>query len=417
MVLRVGLLGLGQPLSGARDQGSAARGRALIEGENQFIRHVNHLGAHSHGRIGGVLRFRAPGRVNLIGEHVDYAGGLALPVALEQGVELQGTSTDDGVVRLASAAFSGAAVVDLSDIEADQKGWARFVAAVVAELVDYGIRVRGFAGELTSDLPAGSGLSSSAALEVCVAGALAHEAGVELAGMELALLAQRAENRSGIPCGIMDQAASALGRRDHAVLLDCATLDNRLVPMPDGIAIAVVGSGVRRRLAETGYAERRREVEHVLALVSEEERSHGEEVALRAGRAAGLDERELRRLRHVVTESERVRAVVREFERPEGPDLDELGRLFAAGHASLRDDFEVSVPEIDLLVDIAVEEGAIAARMTGGGFGGSIVALAPTAIVGDLAERVVGRYASQGGLTASVLLSAAGEGASLVGSL
>lgn len=362
-----------------------------------------------------MLHFRAPGRVNLIGEHVDYAGGLVLPVALEQGVDLVGTTTDDGVVRLTSASINGEAVVDLHDDHDGHEGWARYVAAVVAELHAHGIAVRGFEGELASDLPAGSGLSSSAALEVCVAGALAHEAGVELAGMELALLAQRAENRTGVPCGIMDQAASALGHRGNAVLLDCATLDHRLVPMPAGIAIAVIDSGVRRRLEDTGYAERRREVERGLAVVSADQRAEGAESAVRAAQLAGLPEPELRRLRHVITETERVRGVVRELERPDGPDLDELGRLFADGHASLRDDFEVSVPELDLLVELALEEGAIAARMTGGGFGGSIVALASSETVAEVAERVSRRFGAQRGRSARVLLSEAGDGAGLVG--
>lgn len=361
-----------------------------------------------------VLRFRAPGRVNLIGDHVDYVGGLVLPVALEQAVELRGEATDDGIVRLASASFSGEAVVDLRNPVEGQEGWVRYVVAVIEELADHSIDVRGFEGELTSDLPSGSGLSSSAALEVCVAGALAFAAGVELAGMELALLAQRAENRVGIPCGIMDQAASALGRRGHALLLDCATLDHRLVSIPDAIGIAVIDSGVRRRLEESGYAARRREVEHALAVVQPEAGSHDVEASLRAGTAAGLDGRELRRLRHVLTESERVRAVAQELERPGGPDIDELGRLFASGHASLRDDFEVSVPEIDRLVELAMEEGAIAARMTGGGFGGAIVVLAPASSVARVAERVSNRYSAECGRTAAVLLSAAGDGAGLI---
>ena len=255
--------------------------------------------------------------------------------------------------------------------------------------------VTGFEGTIDSDLPAGSGLSSSAALEVAVAGALVAASGGELGGLDLALLGQSAEHRAvGVPCGIMDQAASVLGLTGHAVLLDCGSLEHRAVPLPAGIALFIIDSGVRRRLEDSAYAERRAEVEAALALLPAGAARGEPEATLDLAARMGIDGIPLRRLRHVVTEHARVVAVVAALEHTGGADLGDLGRLFDEGHASLRDDFEVSVPELDLLVELAREEGAIAARMTGGGFGGAIVALAPVDRAAVLAAVVGERYSA-----------------------
>ena len=245
-------------------------------------------------------------------------GGLALPAAIDLGVTLSVEPADALSI-----------VSDAGDLSAS-------VAAVVAELGE----VQPCRGVLTSTLPLGAGLSSSAAVHVVLTLALGG-----LEGLELALAAQRAEQRAlGVPSGILDQAASALGREGHAVLLDFATLAFQHVPLPDGLAIVVVDSGVPRRNAETGYAARKRELEE------------------------GMPSR----LRHIESENRRVRAV--EAALREG-DLEALGPLFREGHESLRDDFEVTTPELDRLVELAYANGAVAARMTGGGFGGAIVAL------------------------------------------
>jgi galactokinase len=272
-------------------------------------------------------RFFAPGRVNLIGEHTDYAGGLALPVALDLGVTVEAEPSER--LELASETFD------------EDEGWTRYVRAVAAELgLPAGLR-----GTVRSTLPAGAGLSSSAALEVAVALALSACAGLELGPEELVRATRAAEERAvGVPCGVMDQAAAVLGRAGHAVLIDTSTLAHRLVPLPQELDLVVLDSGERRRLEDSRYAERRREVE------------------------AGSP----RRLRHVTSENERVLRVVEALERH---DLDALGRLFRAGHESLRDDFEVSTPELDRLVDEAYAAGAVAARLTGAGFGGAVVAL------------------------------------------
>src|SRR5438132_14133196 len=266
----------------------------------------------------------APGRVNLIGEHTDYSGGLVLPVAIQLGITLT---------------FSRAARSQLGS-STGAKGWRRYVTAVVAELAALGRASVGIEGRLEADLPQGAGLGSSGALEVVVALALCDAAGFELAPLQLALACQRAEQRAvGVPSGILDQAASLLGREGSALLLDCGTLEHRWVPFPGEVAILVLDSGERRALESSGYADRRRELE------------------------AG----DPRRVRHVESENDRVRAAVAALEAGEAAAL---GPLFAASHASLRDDYEVSTPALDALVQATLDAGAFAARMTGGGFGG-----------------------------------------------
>ncbi len=265
---------------------------------------------------------RAPGRVNLIGEHTDYSGGLALPIAIQLGITLS---------------FEPSARLELDS---------PLATAVEEELAALGRPAVGLRGSVDADLPQGAGLGSSGAFEVAVALALCDVAGFELAPLEVAQACRRAEHRAtGVPSGLLDQAASLLGRAGSALLLDSGTLEHRWVPLPDDVAIVVLDSGERRALEHSGYGERRRELE------------------------AG----ELRRVRHVQTENERVRETVASLEHG---DMAALGPIFAASHASLRDDYEVSTPALDALVAAAVSAGAFAARMTGGGFGGCIVALA-----------------------------------------
>jgi galactokinase len=223
-------------------------------------------------------------------------------------------------------------------------------------------------GRVSSTLPAEAGLSSSAALEVALAVALCRVADFELDPVELMLAAQRAEERAvGVPCGVMDQAASIFGRAGHALLLDTGSLERRALRLPDELAIVVADSGIRRRLEDSRYAVRRAELERGLAS----------------------------RVRHVVTENERVRRTVEILEAPM-LDTAALGAVFRAGHESLRDDFEVSTPELDRLVDRAYELGAIGARLTGAGFGGSIVVLAPPEDASALADRLGGRVVRTG---------------------
>jgi galactokinase len=311
----------------------------------------------------GTRTFWAPGRVNLIGEFTDLVGGLVLPVALDLGIRLDVRETDE--IRLESA---------IAD-----PGWTRYVDAVAVELELLGRPWVGIAGRLHSTLPVGAGLSSSAALEVVVALALCAVADFRLEPLELAQAARRAEHRAvGVPCGILDQAACVLGRAGCAILLDTATLEHQPVPLPPELGLVVVHSGVSRRLEDSGYAVRKRELEE--------------------GHPA--------RLRHVTSESERVLAAVEAFR---GRDFDRLGEVFRDGHESLRVDFEATIPELDRLVELAYAHGAVAARMTGGGFGGAIVALVGREETDAFVESVLAEYGPAGRAYACTASDGAGE--------
>ncbi len=320
------------------------------------------------------VRAVAPGRVNLIGEHVDYVGGLVLPMAVDRATTVEG-APDGGWVRLVSESASEPAEVplDIDDPAAVEPPWARYVAGVVAELRPE----RGFDGRVTSTIPVGGGMSSSAALEVAVALAL----GFTGSATDLALLCQRAEQRaSGVPCGVMDQLASAAGVEGHALLIDCATLEVEPVPLPEDLAVVVVDSGQPRRLAASGYAERRAQAEAA-------QRALGPLRAASVADAEALEDGVLaRRARHVITECARVLDFVAALR---AGDLARAGALLTASHVSLRDDAEVSTPELDALVDqLTATPGVLGARLMGGGFGGCVVALAePGAAVAGWAVR------------------------------
>jgi galactokinase len=344
--------------------------------------------------------FFAPGRVNLIGEHTDYTGGLVLPAALELGATVAGVASDR--VMLTSDHDEG--TVELGPSGGDASGWGRFVAAVAAELDGLGRPPVGFDGRVTSNLPIGAGLSSSAALEVAVATALCAVADFPIEPIELALVAQRAEHRAvGVPSGIMDQAASVLGVAGHAILLDTHSLTHRAIPLPRELALLIVDSGERHRLEDSGYATRRRELEDALVVLGGRRPADVKPEEL-GELTSGLDPVGARRLRHVVTENARVREVV-DVLGATPLDRERLGALFREGHESLRDDFEVSTPELDLLVDLAYREGAVAARMTGGGFGGSIVALVERDRAQTVADEILAAYPAG---TAHVSVAAGG---------
>jgi galactokinase len=313
--------------------------------------------------------FWAPGRVNLIGEHTDYAGGLVLPTAVHLGIGL----TVEPAMRIALVS-EGEQVALSADGTGVPHGWGRYVSAVAQELAALGRPTVGIEGVVEADLPRGAGLGSSGALAVVLALALCAVADFALEPIELALACQRAERRAvGVPSGILDQAASLLGREGYALLLDCGTLEHRWVELPPELAVVVVDSGERRTHERSGYADRRRELE------------------------AG----DPRRMRHVATENARVRSAVEALEQH---DLPALGVLFAASHASLRDDYEVSTPTLDRLVEAALEAGAVGARLTGGGFGGSVVVLAER----DAAEAVLRRTLALTGTQGWIVRSAGG---------
>lgn len=303
-----------------------------------------------------------PGRVNLIGDHTDTTGGLVLPMAIDLCTVVRGRPGGDLVV-LASQDEPEPAIVPLDVIDPStmEPAWARYVAGVVAELRP----AVGFTGTVTSTLPSGAGLSSSAALEVAIALALGFE-GTPLA---LAQLTQRAEHvASGVPCGIMDQLSSAAGVRDHALLIDCHDFTVTPVPLPADLEVRVVHSGTPRRLAGSAYAERRAAAEAAQKILGPLR------LLTDTGAAEGLSDPVLRRrARHVISENARVRDFSAALT---AGDLAAAGRLMAESHTSLRDDFEVSTPVLDQLAErLSAVPGVHGARLTGAGFGGCVVAL------------------------------------------
>lgn len=305
------------------------------------------------------IRVHAGGRLNLIGEHTDYTDGLCLPMAIGRGTTIE-AEPGGAVVRLRSDAQDHDVVVSLDDPDAPIDGWGRYVAGVVAEMRPS----QGAVGTVTSDLPIGAGLSSSASLQIAVALTL----GFDGDATELARLCQRAEQRaSGVPCGVMDQMAIAHGVRGSALLLDCRDLSVEQVEIPDGMDIVVVPSGQERELASSAYAQRRDECARAEAEIGPLRDADLDDVAR-------LDDPVLRRrARHVVSENGRVLDVVGALR---SGRFDVAGAVLSSGHASLRDDFEVTTPAVDRTVDaVSAVSGVHGARMVGGGFGGVIVAV------------------------------------------
>jgi galactokinase len=369
------------------------------------------LRAAFRARFGGEpALYRAPGRVNLIGEHTDYNGGYVLPAAIDVSTRVAVRARADGLVRVHSLNLDAGDEFPLASLDgpvaAGPAGWSRYVAGVARALRADGVPLAGAELVIDGDVPLGAGLSSSAALEVAVGLALLGAAGAARAAPALALLCQRAENEYvGMRCGIMDQFVSACGRAGHALLLDCRSLDYRLLPLDVHAAgraaprLVICNSLVRHAHASGEYNRRRAECEAGVAHLARAARveSLRDLTAADLERAAsGMDPVVLRRCRHVVSENARVLAAADALE---AADFAAFGGLMAASHASLRDDYEVSCPELDLLVRLAAAApGVFGARMTGGGFGGCTINLvAPgdvaafVAQVGDGYARVTGR--------------------------
>lgn len=306
------------------------------------------------------VRTFAPGRVNLIGDHTDYTGGWCLPIALQWGTTVEGVTGGDRI-RLTSALDDTTTDIDRRAPDpAAVQGWARYVAAVATEIRPD----RGFTGTITTTLPIGAGLSSSAALEVALCLALGFDGRLH----DLARAAQRAEHRAvGVPCGIMDQLTSVFGRRGHALLIDCSSLEVLPVEIPEGAEIRIVDPGQSRNLAGSPYAERR-------AACAAAEKRIGPLRAADPAAVERIDDRVVRRrARHVVTENRRVMVAAKALRRG---DWTTMGEAMTASHRSLRDDFEVSTPLLDQVVDrLIATPGVYGARLTGAGFGGCVVAL------------------------------------------
>ena len=339
--------------------------------------------------------WRAPGRVNLIGEHTDYNDGLVLPFAIGLGTFAAAARRADDVLELRSRqAPQDAVSVRLSELRPGSvTGWAAYPAGIAWALRAAGHQVAGARVAVDSDLPLGAGLSSSAALECAVALALTELSGLGVPRPELVRLAQRAENEfAGMPCGIMDQSASLLGQEGSALLIDCQSGAVTAVPLDPavaGMALLIIDTGVRHVLADGSYADRRRECEQAaraLGVASLRGITDDQEPVSRLS-----DPVLRRRARHVVTENRRVGEAARLLRAGE---LAACGALLTASHRSLRDDFEVSWPAADTTVEVALAAGALGARMMGGGFGGSVIVLAPVRRAGQIRADVGAAYAS-----------------------
>lgn len=346
----------------------------------------------------------APGRVNLIGEHTDYNGGFVLPFAIDRRTLVALGARDDGMLRVASTFSDEVVELPLADLAAAQasgtlRGWAAYPLGVAWALGAFGADLAAVPGAdllIDSNVPVGAGLSSSAAIESAVALALNEIWQLGFSRETLAQVGRRAENDAvGAPTGIMDQSASLLGRQDSAVFLDCRSLEAEVVGLGfegAGLTILVMDTGVKHEHSTGGYRERRASCEAgAAALGVDSLREIGVDELDRAGRI--LDDVTFRRVRHVVTEDQRVLDTVALL-RSVGPAA--IGSMLDASHRSLRDDFEVSVPELDLAVETALENGAIGARMTGGGFGGAAIALVPVDGVSRLQVAVDGAFAEHG---------------------
>ena len=367
---------------------------------------------------GAIRIVRAPGRVNLIGEHTDYNDGFVLPAAIDLDLRIALVPAPDRRVEIVLAESGERGAFDLDAIGARTGTWIDYVAGTAWALAEAGVPTRGFRGLLASTIPTSAGLSSSAAIELASAWALTDPPGGGIDRMTLARICQRAENAYvGVNCGLMDQAAESLGSAGRALLLDCRTLDWRPVPLPlDRCRLVVCDTGSPRRLGASQYNARRAQCEAAVAVLAATDPSiralRDVSPAMLAAIRDRLDEETYRRCEHVVRENERVLETVAALG---AGDLATVGRCFAESHASLRDLYEVSSPELDAMVEIAASTpGVLASRMTGAGFGGCTVSLVERGAEASLRDAVLSTYPGRTGLMPRVFVVDAADGAGLL---
>jgi galactokinase len=355
---------------------------------------------------------RAPGRVNLIGEHTDYNDGFVLPAAIDRAAWIALRRRPDRRVVVHSLDFAESAEFDLDEPERGGPGWSEYLKATAWALREARHPLCGWDGVLAGDVPIGAGLSSSAAVELAAARAFAAVSGWPWDAKSMALLAQRAENEwVGVKCGIMDQLVSAAAEQGTALLIDCRSLDTQAVPVPSAVSLAVLDTATRRGLVDSAYNERRSQCEAAARLVGVKALRDATLEKLEA-KAAQLGETAARRARHVISENARTRQAAAALRRG---DLDAVGGLMNESHASLRDDFEVSSPALDAMVAAAQADAAcFGARMTGAGFGGCAVALVRSAEAEPFLERVAAAYCAATGHTPATYLCRPSAGASVV---
>ena len=366
-----------------------------------------------------IRNFRAPGRVNLIGEHTDYNDGFVMPAAIDLSTWVKISPLEQRKLQILSENFNEQIEIDLDDQSLARRGhWSDYPIGVAVMLERSGRRLHGARLQIRGEVPIGSGLSSSAAIEVATACALVANSGLQIDARDLALLCQKAENEFvGARVGIMDQFVSLFGQAQKALMLDCRSLEFELLPLPDNIRLIICNTMVKHELASSAYNERRAQceagVKHLAKFVANVTALR--DVTLEQLEQFGSDLPEVvyRRCRHVITENARVLAAAKALEQG---DLKEFGRLMAESHQSLRADYEVSSEELDLMVELARKvEGVYGARMTGGGFGGCTVNLVAVEHDEEFSKRVAESYEQATKLKPEIFICSASKGAEEVG--
>ena len=361
------------------------------------------------------MTIKAPGRVNLIGEHTDYNDGFVLPCAIDYETVIACGQRNDRTIRVIAADYDNQQdefSLEEPIVSTTALPWANYVRGVVKHLL---LRNGDFSGAdmvISGNVPQGAGLSSSASLEVAVGQALKSLYDLPIDGVQLALNGQEAENQFvGCNCGIMDQLISALGKEDHALLIDCRSLETKAVSMPKDASVVIINSNVKRGLVDSEYNTRRKQCEEA-ARFFDVKALRDVSLAEFAAKSAELDPMTARRARHVITENDRTEAAAIALSQG---DLKKMGVLMAESHVSMRDDFEITVPPIDTLVEIVKsaigDRGGV--RMTGGGFGGCIVALMPSDLVDEVRKTVAHEYHAKTGIKETFYVCQASEGASV----
>ncbi|MER2493027.1 galactokinase [Catenovulum sediminis] len=360
----------------------------------------------------GQLEIHAPGRVNLIGEHTDYNGGFVLPAAINFGTDIVAAIRDDLMVKVVAADL-GQSIVEFSldDIQFDKVNtWSNYVRGVLLALRKVFPDFKGANLVVSGNVPQGAGLSSSASFEVAILKCFAALNELPLDGVKAALLGQEAENEFvGCSCGIMDQLISAMGKQGHAMLLDCESLEISHSTIPEELDLIIINSNVKRGLVDSEYNTRRQQCESAAKAMGLET-LRGADLSLLESHQDKVSNDEYRRAKHVITENERT---LKMFDALNASDMGKMSQLMRASHISMRDDFEVTTPQIDYLVEIIDEQlgdkGGV--RMTGGGFGGCVVALAPSSLTESVKSVVTAKYTDKTGLVADVFVCSAEQGA------
>lgn len=360
----------------------------------------------------------APGRVNVIGEHTDYNDGFVLPMAIERyAVMAADPASSSSLFTIYDTQFKENATVDISEpVTKGRPKWSNYIRGVIAGFQNRGVKIPALDVAFMSTVPLGGGLSSSAALEVCTATLIEAATGKAIDPVEKALLAQSAEHEfAGVPCGIMDQFISALGREGHLLLLDCRTRKTELVPMDDpSVALLIINTNVKHELSGGEYAARRAECEAAARVLGVASLRDATSVMLERAQAR-MSKVVYHRARHVIGEIERTIHAAEAIRASNWPGA---GNLMYASHDSLRDDYEVSCAELDAVVEIAgdigVKGGIYGCRMTGGGFGGCAVALVKTANVEDITRQIATGYKKTTGIDATIFVSRPAAGATVI---